>query len=78
MAHRAATLLLSPPILPALPMVPLETQLSWFNMDVVFCNTNLLVSIGIGLVVVGGSREDDEIHTSSMAATRPHAWSSFR
>ena len=83
MAHRAAaTALLSPPpiTLPTLPKVPIETQLPsgprWFNIDVVFCNTNLLVSIGIGLVavVVGGSREEDEelLHTSSMAATRPH------
>jgi len=57
-------------------MVPRETQLPsgprWLNIDVAFCNTTSSVSIGLAAV---GSREEEEeggLHTSSMAATKPH------
>lgn len=79
MAHRAAAF---PPWLvrprPPLPMVPVETQLPsgprWSNIDVAFRNTASSVSIGIIAVEVGSREEEDGggLHTSSMAATKPH------
>lgn len=82
MAHRAAAAAAFPPWSlrprPPLPMVPRETQLPsgprWFNIDVAFRNTASSVSIGI--IPAVGSREEEEdggrLHTSSMAATKPH------
>jgi hypothetical protein len=58
-------------------MVPRETRLPsgprWFNIDVAFRDTASSVSIGI-LPAVGSREEEDggRLHTSSMAATKPH------